>query len=840
MPFKHLPSPWFSMMILASGGFCVVLGLIVLVGWHTQFLPLIHMLPTSPPMYYNTALGFVLSGAGVLALEYDRRLLANVCGGLIVILALATLHQYLWGVDLGVDQLVMEDIFHFTSKYPGRMAPTTAICLALSGAALLLVGGQAEQREAGPTAGAISDSHLNAQYVHGSQSRSALLEFFGVILIVSGLMTCTLYLLGVMAAFTWGAVANMAVPTAAGFSVLGVGILASAWRAKDAIFLVASPWLPVLVGVAIFTAALLLSQALFVQEHRQIERTIAAVASGIRTELTGHVDTRLLTLTGMAQRWAYAGAPLRDQWEFEAEVTLQGFPGYQSIAWVDPLLQVRWQVAHEIEQTRETLQNVLSPYTQTLRQMAQRESSSTTVLSSVDLGQGDKGFVVIVPLRQAQVFEGFIVGVFVFHDFLETLFKNIAPGYAVAVFDGSEEVYRRGPVGGQAEQEWGHETIIDPYGVTWWARVWPLPEELYTKQSALPEVTLGAGLAMATLLAWMVALAQTSRRRARDVETSYIRLTWEMSERQRAEEELRQAHGELELRVQQRTAELAQANAELRRENGERGRAEEALARQAKELARSNHELEHFAHVASHDLQEPLRKILAFGDRLAVQCGRDLNSQGLDYLKRMQLAATRMQTLINDLLTFSRVGTRPRPFVPVDLSAVAQTIVSDMEVSIQKVNGIVQIDNLPTIDADPVQMGQLLQNLISNALKFHRVGAPPIVKIRSAILSAEESDGSNANSPQQCRIWVEDNGIGFDEQYLTQVFQPFQRLVSRDDYEGTGMGLAICQKIVERHGGNITAQSSVEKGATFIITLPMQQPTQETVQWPNGESQSQY
>lgn len=834
MPSKRLPPSWSFVIVIASGGFCIALGLIALVGWHTQSLPLIRTLPASPPMYYNTAIGFLLSGAGLLVVVSGRLWLVRVCGGLVITLALATLSQYLFGVDLGIDQLLMSDIF--ANRYPGRMEPTTAGCLALSGMALLLVGKQADRKEdksASPTA---SDSNLHTQRI--LESKPALLEFFGVILIVSGLMTCTLYLLGVLTAFRWGPVVNMAVPTAAGFSVLGIGILTTAWRENYAMLFAASPWLPVLVGVAVFTAALLLSQALLVQEHRQIERTIAAVASGVRTEITGHVDTRILTLTGMAQRWAYTGAPLRDQGEFEAELTLQRFPGYQGIVCLDPSLQVRWQVAPTLARIQETLRNVLSRHAQQVRQTAQNENA-VTVLSPVDLGQGSKGFIVLVPLWQARVFEGFMVGIFVFQDLLETLLKNVAPGYAIAIFDGLEEVYRRGPTGDRDEMEWGHEMLIEPYGLTWQARVWPLPAELHTKRSALPEVTLGAGLAVATLVAWMVALAQTSRRRAQDVVAAYIRLTREMVERQRVEEELRQAHGALELRVQERTLELAQANTELRRENGERRRAEEALARQAKELARSNHELEHFAHVASHDLQEPLRKILAFGDRLKVKCGPDLNAQGFDYVERMQSAATRMQTLIDDLLTFSRVGTHPRPFVPVDLSVVAQTIVSDMEVSIQRVNGTVQIDKLPTIDADPVQMGQLLQNLISNALKFHRAGAPPVVKVSSALLPTEEHDGNNSHNPQQCRLWVEDNGIGFDEQYLAQIFQPFQRLVSRDEYEGTGMGLAICQKIVERHGGEITAQSSLGKGTTFIITLPIQQPTQETVQWPNGDSQLQ-
>jgi two-component system, NtrC family, sensor kinase len=288
--------------------------------------------------------------------------------------------------------------------------------------------------------------------------------------------------------------------------------------------------------------------------------------------------------------------------------------------------------------------------------------------------------------------------------------------------------------------------------------------------------------------------------------------------------------------VQERTAELAQANEGLQRENLQRQQAERALARQARELARSNDELEHFAHVASHDLQEPLRKILAFGDRLKVKCGPDLNGQGRDYLDRMQSAATRMQTLITDLLTFSRVTAKPRPFVPVDLSTVAQTIVSDLEVSVQRVGGTVQVNSLPTINADPVQMGQLLQNLIGNALKFHHNDQPPIVKIWGILLQDQEYPAENGKrNPQQCRIYVEDNGIGFDETYLPQLFQPFQRLVGRGEYEGTGMGLSICKKIVERHGGDITARSIPGQGTTFMITLPVQQINQETTQWPNED-----
>ena len=259
----------------------------------------------------------------------------------------------------------------------------------------------------------------------------------------------------------------------------------------------------------------------------------------------------------------------------------------------------------------------------------------------------------------------------------------------------------------------------------------------------------------------------------------------------------------------------------------ERKRAEEALAQRAEELARSNAELEQFSYVASHDLQEPLRKIQAFGDRLKTKYGDALSGQGGDYLERMQNAAARMQILINDLLTFSRVTTKAQPFVPVDLAKVTREVVSDLEVRIEETGGRVEVDDLPTIDADPLQMRQLLQNLIGNALKFHREEAP-VVKIHSQLLKDEEprSEGS-ASDDGLCQITVQDNGIGFDEKYTDRIFGIFQRLHGRSTYEGTGVGLAICRKIVERHGGSITAESTPGQGTTFIVTLPVQHPKGE-------------
>ena len=247
----------------------------------------------------------------------------------------------------------------------------------------------------------------------------------------------------------------------------------------------------------------------------------------------------------------------------------------------------------------------------------------------------------------------------------------------------------------------------------------------------------------------------------------------------------------------------------------------EEETRQRQELARSNAELQQFAYIASHDLQEPLRKIQAFGNQLKERSGEALSDQGRDYLERMQNASQRMQNLINDLLTLSRLTTKAQPFVPVNLTQVAQEVLSDLEFRIQQTNGRVFVGELPTIDAEPLQMRQLLQNLISNALKFHRFEEAPVVKIYNYFIMSQEQRPVETPVADFCQIFIEDNGIGFDEKYLDRIFNVFQRLHSRSEYEGTGMGLAICRKIVERHAGSITAKSTRGEGATFIVTLPI-------------------
>jgi signal transduction histidine kinase len=265
--------------------------------------------------------------------------------------------------------------------------------------------------------------------------------------------------------------------------------------------------------------------------------------------------------------------------------------------------------------------------------------------------------------------------------------------------------------------------------------------------------------------------------------------------------------------------ELIAVNASLEERVAERTAAAEAHAR---ELARSNVELEQFSSVASHDLQEPLRKIRMFGDRLQAGLGDGLPAESASDLQRMQNAAERMQRLINDLLDFSRVTHRGKEFQRVDLGEVTGEVLADLEVRVAELNAKVEVGDLPVIEADATQMRQLLQNLVGNALKFHREGEPPVVRISGDVISGRAPHFSGETTTGDCCvITVEDNGIGFDEQYSERVFTAFERLHSRASYEGTGIGLSIARKIAWRHGGDITAKSAPDQGATFTVTLPL-------------------
>jgi light-regulated signal transduction histidine kinase (bacteriophytochrome) len=270
---------------------------------------------------------------------------------------------------------------------------------------------------------------------------------------------------------------------------------------------------------------------------------------------------------------------------------------------------------------------------------------------------------------------------------------------------------------------------------------------------------------------------------------------------------LLRAKEELEVQVAERTAKLREANAYLAVELDERRRSEQLQAHYAEDLKRSNAELEEFAYVASHDLQEPLRMVASFTQLLAKRYQGKLDQDADEFIGFAVDGATRMQQLIQDLLAYSRVGSRGKPLAPTECNVILDLALTNLFKALEESGAEVTSGPLPTVLGDEVQLVQLFQNLIANAIKF-RGTAPPVIRI-----SAREDDGD-------WRFAVQDNGIGIALAHQDRIFKIFQRLHHRSDYPGTGIGLAICKKIVERHGGRLWVESEEGRGATFFFTIP--------------------
>ena len=263
----------------------------------------------------------------------------------------------------------------------------------------------------------------------------------------------------------------------------------------------------------------------------------------------------------------------------------------------------------------------------------------------------------------------------------------------------------------------------------------------------------------------------------------------------------------LEKKVAVRTEELRDANARLSVELDERRRAEQRMAQYAGDLARSNAELEQFAYVASHDLQEPLRMVASFTQLLARRYQGKLDQNADEFIGFAVDGARRMQELINDLLAYSRVGTRGKPLAPTDLTEVLKDAEANLHQAIEESGAVITHDPLPVVSGDPVQLTQLFQNLLANAIKFRNAAAPRI----HVSAQAREEDWL---------LSVKDNGIGIAPEHQERIFAIFQRLHGRGEYPGTGIGLALCKKIVERHGGHIWVESAPGQGSTFYFNIP--------------------
>ncbi|RYF51218.1 MAG: hypothetical protein EOO39_43450 [Cytophagaceae bacterium] len=247
---------------------------------------------------------------------------------------------------------------------------------------------------------------------------------------------------------------------------------------------------------------------------------------------------------------------------------------------------------------------------------------------------------------------------------------------------------------------------------------------------------------------------------------------------------------------------------------------QQLLTQMNRELLHSNESLQQFAYIASHDLQEPLRKVQSFSKMLAEQYADQLEGTGLDMLTRVQSSARRMSELIRDLLNYARLTTEKEPLIAVDLNTIISEALTDLDIRIQETQPTMQIDSLPVVHGRAVQLRQLFHNLLGNALKFQPPGQQPMIAVTCQLANPADLPADLPNKRSYWQIDVRDNGIGFHQQYTDRIFEVFQRLHGKNKFAGTGVGLAVCRRVAQTHGGAICATSMLGEGATFSVFLP--------------------
>jgi len=837
-------------LLYASAMVCVLIAGSVIAGWHLRIASLIQYRAECPPMQYNTAVCFLLAGIALLSRRSARAVWALAAAAAVGAIGLLTLAEYAAGIDLHIDRLFFTADF-LVGPRGMRMAPNTALAFACAGAALVL-------------------ALLPRISAGGSMAVALLASLPGAL----GLVTLVGLAMGLPRAYQWQRLMPMSLPAGLGFVALSSGALALAWRERADEE--APNWLPVSIGVALATVSLLLWHAVALEEQGRwwVAETVLALGllmSGLvsfavyaaqkarrrarqlqavnllleaQIEQRQHAEQELTRLNRSLRALSDCNQILVHATE-EKELlqkicrVLVEQCGY-SLAWVGYAEQDEAKTVRAVAAA-----GARSDHVQTgMVSWAEEERGGGPAGAAIRTGRAtvcqdmltDASFA---PWRERALERGFRSCIA-----LPLLIEGKAMGAlsicapAPAAFEATEvalltelaqdlsfgiQTLRTRAERDRAEQRLRYLALI----------VEDSEDAIYSKSLD------------GTIVSWNRGAEETYGYAAAEAVGRNVSFLFPPERGNELAGLLRQVAEGANVKNYE-TVRLSKNGARrevsvtlsplhdrqgrvvgvssIARDISERKRAERELERYAAELQRSNAELQDFASIASHDLQEPLRKVLAFGGRLQEHCGPQLDDTGRDFLRRMQNAAARMSNLIEALLQYSRVSTRAQPFQPVDLQQAALEVVADLETSIQEAQAQVSIGVLPRLVADRTQMWQLLQNLLSNAIKFHRPGAAPEVWIDSQAVENDCWAGAPAEpafgSVGWWEIRVRDNGIGFEEKHFERIFRPFQRLHGRSEYAGSGMGLAICRKIVARHGGSITATSQPGQGATFVVTLP--------------------
>lgn len=606
--------------------------------------------------------------------------------------------------------------------------------------------------------------------------RAAWMALTGSIAFALGVVAALGYLTGVRTS-GWGGATAMAPPTSGLLMLFAWGLLMHSWALAHEEGREFLGWLPfgvMLLGVA---GTLYLWQGTLQEGRLDRRASFEAAAADMSSDLSRLSDDRLKLLRRVSRRLAIDAVGPAVAWSEESASLLADFPDLAAVGWVPLEGEPQWR-----SRTRWSPEHldILEPA------VAHPPGSGPETRT---LALGETCFLLgAVPVRRGGRLEGQLVGVFDSSLLAREAVGSPPPPYRIRIHQEDLQVF------GDAQPL---PSAVRGRAGLWTAEVGPAGREAY---ETIARLVLAFGLATTLLLGSLVAAGQRLERQSRGLRLANAGLSSEIQGRVGLQEELEALNRGLDEQVRLRTAEAEEG----RRQAEEAGR---LLAERVQDLARSNRDLEQFAYAASHDLQEPLRAMAGYAALIERRGGDLLEPREREHLGRIRDSAARMQQLIEDLLAWSRVTTRAQPLRPVSTGAVVARALENLRVAVDESGAILEVGELPEVEGDPGQLTQLFQNLLSNALKFRR-GEPVRVQVRAL----RRSEG--------WEIQVEDNGLGIEPAYQERIFQLFQRLHTRDRYPGTGIGLALCRKVAERHGGRLWVTSTPGEGSTFHVLLP--------------------
>lgn len=724
-------------------------------------------------MPVDTALAFSVAGGALLLLERRHVLLASWLGLLVIVGTLASGIQYLLGLDVGVERALLS-VPGVHGPTPAHMAPNTLLGLLLGGAALML---------------APIRPRMGAVCANGA--------------IAIGGVAALGQLLGARDAYAWGGHAAMATATAWALPALGSAVVAYVVRQEIGVADRSARWVPWATGAFAALATLLLWRASLEQRTFSVDRLTQTAAGSIARDLEVHVDgiaaaLKVLDARLPADLHAHTQPLARDlRWEIRSihrrfpSVLLveRAMPGAMPV--VVSAARAQWPPPVPVTTVKQHAW------------FARAGQSRRTLVSPVfHLPDGHPAVRIIVPIRRSAQGFAYIAAVTRADKLVASQLRAQGPEYAIAVMIGQTPVMQlRHP---PANDRWTYERVVEiGPGPPWRVRVSPAGVLLGAIDNQLPEVVLGAGLLVALLLVIALRLATDATGRARI-------LAEEVRHRHRIETDLRRLGAELEERVDDRTRELSAVNAALGAENSLRRIVQTSLAR-------SNDDLRQFAAFVSHELRQPLATMSIWTDLLREDPSQLDGERGERYLAKIRAAIDRMSRLIEGELALSQVAGTEFARDRVELTALLPEVVGDLDARLKESGGRVEVGPLPVVCGDATQLRTLFRNLIENALKYRRAEVAPVIRIAG---DARPDQPWGDDGFVHCEVRVEDNGQGFTAEDAEVIFAIYRRRARGGEAPGSGIGLAICRRIVDRHGGTISAEGRPGEGALFRIDLP--------------------